>query len=74
MPERSKRSITRGEWLAGPMVHTIFECRKAIIYHAEKKLALPLRRMWETVSGYLLLLGDRELRDDMGQNFHALIE
>ena len=31
MPASSKRSMTRGERLAGPMVQTILECRNGML-------------------------------------------
>src|SRR5260370_6590798 len=43
MPGRSRRSMIHGERLGGPMVHTILECRKAMVRttHRQNATAFP---------------------------------
>src|SRR5260370_39665939 len=67
MPARSRRSMIRGERLAGPMVHTILEGRKAMVRttHRQKRNSIP---------GPAELFGDRKLRDDTREHLDPFVE
>ena len=72
MPARSNRSMIFGEQLAGPMVHTIFECLKSILGFGRRRCALGRGNSCKMV--FLFLPGAGKLRDNFDHYIDALGE